>query len=173
MTAVPGAREVREEDAFDVAAVRRWLAGQGVELAEDVEVRQFEGGASNLTFSLRDGTHDLVLRKPPAGRKAKGAHDMGREYRIQAALAPVFPYVPRMIAYAAADDSPIGSELYVMERVDGVIPRKEFQKNAPVPSTYSLLAFSSANAIRLSNFADDVVGLMRCAPSAPPPSARP
>ncbi|EJD55579.1 hypothetical protein AURDEDRAFT_109854 [Auricularia subglabra TFB-10046 SS5] len=41
------------------------------------------------------------------------------------------------------------------------IPRKEFQKNAPVPSTYSLLAFSSANNIRLSNFSDDVVGLMR------------
>jgi aminoglycoside phosphotransferase (APT) family kinase protein len=65
------------------------------------------------------------LDAPPTGTKAKGAHDMGREFRIQRALQPVFPQVPTMVAYATEDDSPIGSELYVMERVPGVIPRKE------------------------------------------------
>ena len=46
-------------------------------------MQQFGGGASNLTYSLRDGSHDLILRRPPSGQKAKGAHDMGREFRIQ------------------------------------------------------------------------------------------
>ena len=119
------ASQVREEDAFDVDAVRRWLGGHGVELADDLEVRQFGGGASNLTFSLRDETHDLVLRKPPSGQKAKGAHDMGREFRVQQGLAEVFPLVPRMVALCD-DASVIGAEFYVMERVDGVIPRRDF-----------------------------------------------
>ena len=47
---------------------------------------------------------------------------MGREFRIQAKLAPVFPHVPEMVAYCN-DGSVIGSEFYVMERVDGIIPR--------------------------------------------------
>lgn len=124
-------RAVRDEDAFDVAAVQAWLDEAAPGIGRIGEVRQFPGGASNLTYLLRlvdseGGERDLILRRPPRGTKAKGAHDMGREYRIQAALAPVFPYVPLMVAYAAEEESPIGSELYVMERVDGVIPRKDF-----------------------------------------------
>ena len=105
--------------------MRAWLAEQGTELAEDVEVQQFGGGASNLTYSLRDGSHDLILRRPPSGQKAKGAHDMGREYRIQDGCASVFPLVPEMVALCE-DESVIGSEFYVMQRVDGIIPRRDF-----------------------------------------------
>lgn len=112
------AAEVRDEDAFDVAAVATWL-GRDIH-----EVRQFSGGASNLTYLLRTDDKDLILRRPPAGTKAKGAHDMGREFRIQSALAPVFPYVAPMVAFCE-DESVIGSEFYVMERVAGHIPRKE------------------------------------------------
>lgn len=114
-------REVRAEDAFDVAAVERWLGRGRID-----EVRQFPGGASNLTYLLRLGDQELILRRPPTGTKPKGAHDMGREYRIQRGLAPVFGYVPGMVAYAAEEESPIGAELYVMERVPGIIPRKDF-----------------------------------------------
>ena len=60
-------------------------------------MRQFPGGASNLTYLLRYPGRDLILRRPPAGAKAKSAHDMGREYLIQRALAPVYPYVARMV----------------------------------------------------------------------------
>jgi aminoglycoside phosphotransferase (APT) family kinase protein len=75
-------------------------------------------------------SRDLILRRPPAGRKAAGAHDMGREYRIQSHLAPVFPYVPRMVAHCE-DASVIGSPFYVMERVDGHIPRRELGLDLP------------------------------------------
>ena len=54
MSEIDGASAVREEDSFDVEAVRTWLARQGTQLDEDVEVQQFGGGASNLTYSLRD-----------------------------------------------------------------------------------------------------------------------
>ena len=125
MSEIDGASGVRDEDSFDVEAVRTWLATQGTELGDDVEVQQFGGGASNLTYSLRDGSHDLILRRPPGGQKAKGAHDMGREYRIQDGLADVFPLVPEMVALCQ-DESVIGADFYVMQRVDGIIPRRDF-----------------------------------------------
>jgi aminoglycoside phosphotransferase (APT) family kinase protein len=121
---VEGAGEVRAEDAFDVEAVRSWLAAQGHPLTGDVEVLQFGGGASNLTYSMRTEHEDLILRRPPAGQKARCAHDMGREFRIQAGLSDVFPLVPEMVALCD-DESVIGSQFYVMQRVDGIIPRRD------------------------------------------------
>ncbi|QKW06163.1 phosphotransferase family protein [Streptomyces sp. NA04227] len=126
-TKVAGAREVRDEDAFDVEAVAAWLrahAKDSAGLEGTPEVRQFSGGASNLTYLLRYSEQDLILRRPPSGKKARGAHDMGREYRIQSHLAPVFPYVPGMVAFCD-DESVIGSEFYVMRRLTGPIPRRE------------------------------------------------
>ena len=123
---VAGARPVRDEDAFDVAAVAAWLRAHtdSAGLEGEPAVRQFSGGASNLTYLLRYPDRDLILRRPPAGQKAKGAHDMGREFRIQSQLAPVFPYVAAMVGFCE-DESVIGSEFYVMERLPGHIPRKE------------------------------------------------
>jgi aminoglycoside phosphotransferase (APT) family kinase protein len=121
---IEGASAVREEDAFDLEAVRAWLAHRGVELAGAVEIQQFGGGASNLTYSLRTAGQDLILRRPPAGKKAAGAHDMGREFRIQSALKEPFGLVPEMVAFCE-DPSVIGSEFYVMRRLDGLIPRRD------------------------------------------------
>jgi aminoglycoside phosphotransferase (APT) family kinase protein len=117
--------EVREEDAFDVPAVAAWLR----EHAEDVpagtpHVRQFPGGASNLTYLLSYADRDLILRRPPAGAKAKSAHDMRREFTIQSRLAPVFGLVPAMVAFCD-DQHVIGSDFYVMERLDGTILRRD------------------------------------------------
>jgi aminoglycoside phosphotransferase (APT) family kinase protein len=117
-------RAVRAEDAFDVAAVDRWLRTHADPPDGEPRVRQFAGGASNLTYLLRYPGRDLILRRPPAGTKARGAHDMGREYRIQSALAPVYRYVPKMVAHCN-DEDVIGSEFYVMERIEGTVPRTE------------------------------------------------
>lgn len=118
---------VREEDAFDVAAVATWLrehASDPTGLDGTPEVRQFAGGASNLTFQLSWPGRTLILRRPPRGSKAKSAHDMGREFTIQSNLAPVFPYVAPMVAFCD-DESVIGSDFYVMERLDGTILRAD------------------------------------------------
>ena len=123
---VGAASPVRAEDAFDVATVASWLHRQAADdsgLDAVPEVRQFSGGASNLTYLLRYPTRDLILRRPPKGQKAGGAHNMGREFRIQAALAPLFPYVPSMVAMCE-DRDVLGSEFYVMDRIVGHIPRR-------------------------------------------------
>lgn len=123
--------EVREEDAFDVAAVARWLRANAsedvvdrAELAGTPDVRQFPAGASNLTYLLSYPSRDLILRRPPAGVKAKSAHDMLREFTIQSKLAPVFSYVAQMVAFCD-DQDVIGSDFYVMERVAGTILRRD------------------------------------------------
>ena len=119
---VPGAGPVRDEDAFDVPALDAWLRAR-IDLPSGVpDVRQFGGGASNLTFLLRYPDRDLVMRRPPAGRKAASAHDMHREFEIQRMLAPWFPAVPEMVGYTD-DQAILGSEFYVMAHVPGLILR--------------------------------------------------
>lgn len=129
MSAVAGAKPVRAEDSFDLDAALAWLRAHtdrryAAGLAGAPEVLQFSGGASNLTYLLRFTDLDLVLRRGPRGTKAKGAHDMGREHRIQAALGPVFPYVATMVAMCD-DPAVLGGDFYVMERLVGTVPRRE------------------------------------------------
>ncbi|HWM06701.1 MAG TPA: phosphotransferase family protein [Actinophytocola sp.] len=116
----PGA--VRDEDAFDTGAVSAWLRSEVDGLGEIEEVRQYPGGASNLTYLLRFADRELILRRPPSGHKAKSAHDMRREYRVQHQLRPVYPYVPNVLALCT-DPAVLGSDFYVMERIDGLILR--------------------------------------------------
>lgn len=115
----PGA--VREEDAIDVDAVVRFL---GDRIEGMPTVGQFPGGASNLTYALAFPGRDLILRRPPSGTKAKGAHDVLREARIMAALQPHYPHVPAVVAMCD-DPAVIGCDFYVMERLEGIIPRRD------------------------------------------------
>lgn len=110
-------------ESLDIKAVDAWLKPRVPGLVGDAEVTQYAGGASNWTYRLRYPGADLVLRRPPAGTKAKSAHDMGREYRVQKALRPHFPFVPEMVA-TCEDESVIGAPFYVMQRIDGVVPRR-------------------------------------------------
>ncbi len=103
-------------------AIDRWLKERLPELSGRPQVEQFRGGASNWTYGVTYPERALVLRRPPAGKKAKSAHDMQREHDVQAALRPMYPCVPAMVGHCA-DEALIGSEFYVMERVDGFIPR--------------------------------------------------
>lgn len=115
-------REVRESESFDLEAVDGWLKQQVPSLLGQPQVKQFPGGASNLTFLLSYDNRELILRKPPAGHKAKSAHDMAREYRVQSALKPVYPAVPKMVALCQEPDI-MGCDFYVMDRIRGIIPR--------------------------------------------------
>ncbi|HET7357614.1 MAG TPA: phosphotransferase family protein [Nocardioidaceae bacterium] len=124
MSRVEGAGPVRDEDAFDVHAAVAWLREHADVPEGSPQVQQFAGGASNLTYLLRFPGRDLILRRPPVGAKAKSAHDMLREFTIQSRLAPVFCYVAPMVAFCG-DEAVIGSEFYVMERLDGIILRRD------------------------------------------------
>ena len=85
-------------------------------------VEQFPRGHSNLTYLLRLGSKELVLRRPPFGNQVKSAHDMGREYRILSRLSTVFPAAPRPELFCD-DESIIGAPFYLMERRHGRILR--------------------------------------------------
>ncbi len=115
---------VRDENAFDPARILSFLQSRLAGLAEGpLELRQFPGGASNLTYQLTVGSREMILRRPPSGTKAKGAHDMGREFRVLERLNPHFA-CPKPLAYCE-DTSLIGSDFYVMDKLTGVILRRD------------------------------------------------
>ena len=114
---------VRDEDFFDIAKVHNWL-NTYIDEASLPEVFQFRSGASNLTYLLKYPDRELVLRRPPIGTKAVSAHDMKREFLIQSRLKPVYDLVPHVIALCE-DHSILGSDFYVMDRIQGEIFRRD------------------------------------------------
>jgi len=119
--------KVRQGEELDLKMIEKVVKDSIPGLSGELMVEQFPSGYSNLTYLIKVGDTELVLRRPPFGRKAKTAHDMGREYRILKALHPVFPYCPKPLAYTA-DESVMGCPFYVMERIRGVILRKNLTK---------------------------------------------
>src|SRR5262249_28261948 len=114
---------VRAGEELDVERLRGWLERE-LDARGAIEIEQFPGGHSNLTYLVRVGQGEYVLRRPPFGSKVKSAHDMGREFRILSRLAPVWSKAPRPAAFCE-DESVIGAKFYLMERRRGVILRKE------------------------------------------------
>jgi aminoglycoside phosphotransferase (APT) family kinase protein len=88
----------------------------------DLEVELVSGGRSNPTYRLTDGARRWILRRPPYGHVLPTAHDMGREYRVQTALADTAVPVARTVVLCE-DDTVIGASFYVMEMIDGVTLR--------------------------------------------------
>jgi aminoglycoside phosphotransferase (APT) family kinase protein len=120
-TSGDGTRPVRSGEELPGGVLAAWLAEHlGVE--GPIEVEQFPGGHSNLTYLLCAGGRELVLRRPPFGSQVKSAHDMGREYQILSRLYTAYPRAPRALAHCD-DPALIGAPFYVMERVRGVILR--------------------------------------------------
>ena len=114
--------EVREGEELDMSRLEPFLRERIEGLGEELTVKQFPSGHSNLTYLIEDGARGYVLRRPPHGAQVKTGHDMGREWRFLSALHPVWPKVPEPIAMCE-DDEVLGAPFYVMERVDGVILR--------------------------------------------------
>ena len=112
---------VREGEEFDLTAVERYLREhvEGIPGGE-LEVRQFPSGASNLTYLLKIGEWEGVLRRPPLGPVPLKAHDMGRESHILAKLHGAYPLAPKPYFFCE-DESIIGAPFYVMERREGVV----------------------------------------------------
>ena len=112
---------VREGEEFDLATVERYLRASIEGMPEGVlEVRQFPSGASNLTYLLKIGDWEGVLRRPPLGPVPPKAHDMGRESRILGKLHGVYPLAPEPYVFCE-DESVIGAPFYVMEFREGVV----------------------------------------------------
>ena len=120
---------VRVGEELNRQALDHYLRGQlaqlpsvGIEAASQAGVEQFAGGHSNLTYLIRFGKEEFVLRRPPLGPVAATSHDMPREFRLLAAIHPLFPLAPQPILICE-DTSVIGAPFYLMERRRGLIVR--------------------------------------------------
>lgn len=118
--------------------------------ANSLTIEQFPGGHSNLTYLLKIGGKELVLRRPPFGSKVKSAHDMGREYRLLSKLSAVLPRAPKPLLFCE-DESLIGSKFYVMQRLSGLVLRRD------IPSGLNISP-EQARAL-CSSFVDTLVEL--------------
>jgi len=116
------ASATREEERVDVDRLRPFLASVFPDATGPLSVLQFPKGHSNLTYLVRLGDREAVLRRAPFGVKVKHAHDMRREYTILSALQGAYRRAPRPLAFCD-DESVIGARFYLMERVRGVIVR--------------------------------------------------
>ncbi|WP_017930253.1 phosphotransferase family protein [Robiginitomaculum antarcticum] len=119
---------VRKGDEFDIKAMHEQLSSEIEGLTGLPDVRQYPSGASNLTYELSYPDRTLVLRRPPMGTKPKSGHDMWREYRIMRDLKPVFDAVPPVLYYTD-DESIIGAEFYVMDKVAGPLIHNEIPED--------------------------------------------
>jgi len=145
-----GAAPVRPGEELDLEALAPYLLREIPGAAGPLSVRQFPGGYSNLTYLLRLGERELVLRRPPFGNRVKTAHDMGREFRVLSLLHPLYPLAPEPFVYCA-DEAVIGAPFYVMERRRGVVLH---------PGVMGALRPDEETARRLSEaFLDHLAGL--------------
>ena len=115
--------DVRPDEQFDEAQLAAYLQGKLPGSESPLRVRQFGGGAANLTYLLDYGSHEYVLRRPPLGPVAKSAHDMAREYKVLSVLHQAFPPAPQAFLYCE-DPDVIGADFFVMARQQGVVVRK-------------------------------------------------
>ncbi len=124
MQQIDSPKEVRDGEELDTEKIATYLKANLKEMDGEINIKQFPSGFSNLTYMVTVGERELVLRRPPFGTKAKSAHDMKREFNILSSIKGSFDYVPEMLLYCD-DEEVIGAPFYVMERLKGIILRKE------------------------------------------------
>ncbi len=141
---------VRQGEELDLIKLEPYLRRRFADAEGPLVVRQFPSGHSNLTYLIHLGAREMVLRRPPFGTKVKTAHDMGREYRVLLKLQASYNPAPKPLFYCD-DESVLGAPFYVMERIKGLILRKD-----PPPG----LEISLQTARRLSeSFIDNLARL--------------
>lgn len=119
------AGEIRRGEELDLVKLQGYLRPILGEQVGRLEIRQFPGGFSNLTYLISCGDEKWVLRRPPFGSKVKSAHDMSREYRILSALKDIYPYGPRPVHFCD-DHSVIGCDFYLMNYIQGLVIRRDY-----------------------------------------------
>ena len=121
------ATAVRIGDEINSPPFLSFLEEKLAEYPGQIEILQFPGGYSNLTYLIKKGSSEFVLRKPPHGANIKSAHDMGREYKVLSLLKPVYAKIPGPICFYE-DHNLLGAPFYLMERVKGLILRNQIPK---------------------------------------------
>ena len=115
---------MRPDEELDLGRLEPWLRAHLPAAPGTLAISQFGGGHANLTYLIRFGDREYVLRRPPLGPVAPTAHDMRREHRVLARLGTCYPLAPT--SYALCDDPAVlGADFHVMERRRGFVIRRE------------------------------------------------
>jgi aminoglycoside phosphotransferase (APT) family kinase protein len=123
---------VRPGEELNVARLEPFLRDNFPDCAGPLRVEQFPSGHSNLTYLVRLGDREWVLRRPPFGSKVKSAHDMGREFRVLSKLHAAYPMAPRVVLFCE-DSSVLNAPFYLMEPIHGIILRRDLPPGLPFP----------------------------------------
>jgi aminoglycoside phosphotransferase (APT) family kinase protein len=144
---------------IDVDGVTAWFAQHVPAARPPLSFSLIAGGRSNLTYKVTGaGEGAWVLRRPPLGSVLQSAHDMGREHRVMAALAPTPVPVPPMVGLCE-DDSVNGAPFYVMEFVDGIVVRADAVDSVPEPVRWAAAESLVDVLADLHDVDPDAVGL--------------
>jgi aminoglycoside phosphotransferase (APT) family kinase protein len=112
---------VRKGEELNLAALEQFLRSNIENLPNNpLEILQFSAGHSNLTYQIKMGEWEAVLRRPPLGPVAPKAHDMEREFKIISELHPVFSITPKPILFSN-QVTIVGSPFFIMERKNGIV----------------------------------------------------
>lgn len=144
-------KPVREGEELDTSRLEDFIKTNVPDVLPPLLIEQFPSGHSNLTYLVRAGEKEMVLRRPPFGAEhIKSGHDMSREYRILSKLHAVYPPAPQPLVYCD-DTTIIGAPFYLMERINGIILRKDPPQEFPIlPDTARKLC---------ENFIDNLAAL--------------
>ena len=126
-------KPIRRGEELNEANLQTFLRENLEIKSGEIEILQFPGGSSNLTYCVKIGADEYVLRRPPFGNQVKSAHDMAREFHVLSHLSKVYGPAPKPLIYCN-DEKIIGSEFYLMERRHGLIIRgksPETLENSP------------------------------------------
>lgn len=156
------AQEVRPAENISTPAFLSFINEKLAEYPGEIEILQFPGGFSNLTYLLKKGSTEFVLRKPPRGANIKSAHDMSREFNVLSLLTPVFDQIPTPLFIHEEDDL-IGAPFYLMERVKGLILRNKIPKGLEMtPHSFRKLSENTvSNLVTLHNLDIKATGLLQ------------
>tara|TARA_B100001059_G_scaffold14961_1_gene12172 strand:- start:361 stop:1452 length:1092 start_codon:yes stop_codon:yes gene_type:complete len=122
---VDTAGAIRDGEELDLEALKQYLEPiLGASVAK-LQINQFPGGFSNLTYLLSNGSEKWVLRRPPFGSQVKSAHDMSREFKILSAIKDVFPYGPKPVHFCE-DSGVLGCDFYLMTYIEGLVIRRDY-----------------------------------------------
>nr|WP_263326225.1 phosphotransferase family protein [Neobacillus sp. Marseille-Q6967] len=123
---------VRKGEELNLAELEKFLREHIANLPNSpLEILQFSAGHSNLTYQIKVGEWEAVLRRPPLGPVAPKAHDMEREFKILSELNPVFSSAPKPWLFSNQPEI-VGSPFFIMERKKGIVIDTAFPEDLPI-----------------------------------------
>lgn len=139
---------VRAGETLQDSQIEKYLQSQIVDFQKIIEIKQFSGGYSNLTYNIICEKNEYVLRRPPFGANIRGGHDMAREFRVLTLLSNAgYIKIPQPILYCE-NEAIMGVPFYLMERKKGTILRAGSSYLDTIPSsTYRFFSESLVDAL--------------------------